>query len=111
MTPDIRLSGVACTPGVTSSQMVHSSSENDIGYVLGVGGDAKVGDNDGRGERRELERSRILGVFGHAKCPVSASVQKKGILAFYLDTYRPVRTPLDVQGKPSFYLHAEEANC
>ncbi|EHB4536159.1 hypothetical protein JX131_003500 [Escherichia coli] len=29
-TPDIGLSGAVCTPGVTSSQMVRSSSENDI---------------------------------------------------------------------------------
>jgi hypothetical protein len=28
-TPDIGLSGAVCTPGVTSSQMVRSSSEND----------------------------------------------------------------------------------
>jgi len=30
-TPDIGLSGAVCTPGVTSSQMVRSSSENDTG--------------------------------------------------------------------------------
>ncbi|ECO9393556.1 NTP-binding protein [Salmonella enterica] len=29
MTSDIFLSGVACTPGLTASQMVQSSSEND----------------------------------------------------------------------------------
>ncbi|MKM03180.1 NTP-binding protein, partial [Salmonella enterica subsp. enterica] len=28
MTSDIFLSGVACTPGLTASQMVQSSSEN-----------------------------------------------------------------------------------
>jgi len=34
-TPDIGLSGAVCTPGVTSSQMVRSSSENDSGEVAG----------------------------------------------------------------------------
>ncbi|TEE10017.1 NTP-binding protein [Pseudomonas aeruginosa] len=33
-TPDIGLSGAVCTPGVTSSQMVRSSSENDIWFGL-----------------------------------------------------------------------------
>jgi hypothetical protein len=33
-TPDIGLSGAVCTPGVTSSQMVRSSSENDNAAVV-----------------------------------------------------------------------------
>lgn len=32
MTSDIFLSGAACTPGLTASQMVQSSSENDTIY-------------------------------------------------------------------------------
>lgn len=78
------------------------NSELLIGYVLIVGRDAKLGDDYGRGERRELERSQILGVFGYTKCTVSASAQEKAIFAFYLDTYRPAWAGLPVQKEPSF---------
>lgn len=74
-----------------------------ISYVLGVGRNAKAGDDDdGNGK---LKRAGILGVFGHVKYPVSASIQKKWTLAFYLKTYRSAWTPLTVQGKSSFILN------
>ncbi|ECC9721677.1 NTP-binding protein [Salmonella enterica subsp. diarizonae] len=34
MTSDIFLSGVACTPGLTASKMVQSSSENDSTKII-----------------------------------------------------------------------------